>query len=143
MGSEMCIRDRFHIHTVHEGHKVFKCDTCDKLFTQDSSLNAHIHSIHEGEKDCYNCHICPSSFTQPGILRRHIYTLHEGNKQFKCGKCGKLFTHEYSLKKHINVIHGGKKPKNKDYNCELCGNCLLYTSPSPRDLSTSRMPSSA
>ena len=24
-----------------------------------------------------------------------------------------------------------------------CGNCLLYTSPSPRDLSTSRMPSSA
>ena len=26
---------------------------------------------------------------------------------------------------------------------ELYGNCLLYTSPSPRDLSTSRMPSSA
>ena len=26
---------------------------------------------------------------------------------------------------------------------EACGNCLLYTSPSPRDLSTSRMPSSA
>ena len=24
-----------------------------------------------------------------------------------------------------------------------CGTCLLYTSPSPRDLSTSRMPSSA
>ena len=26
---------------------------------------------------------------------------------------------------------------------ELSTNCLLYTSPSPRDLSTSRMPSSA
>ena len=26
---------------------------------------------------------------------------------------------------------------------EQCGYCLLYTSPSPRDLSTSRMPSSA
>ena len=26
---------------------------------------------------------------------------------------------------------------------ELAGSCLLYTSPSPRDLSTSRMPSSA
>ena len=26
---------------------------------------------------------------------------------------------------------------------ELLKNCLLYTSPSPRDLSTSRMPSSA
>ena len=27
--------------------------------------------------------------------------------------------------------------------CQLCSTCLLYTSPSPRDLSTSRMPSSA
>ena len=27
--------------------------------------------------------------------------------------------------------------------CFLCNACLLYTSPSPRDLSTSRMPSSA
>ena len=26
---------------------------------------------------------------------------------------------------------------------KICKNCLLYTSPSPRDLSTSRMPSSA
>ena len=26
---------------------------------------------------------------------------------------------------------------------ELCGNCLLYTSPSPRDVEESRMPSSA
>ena len=28
-------------------------------------------------------------------------------------------------------------------NCNYAGICLLYTSPSPRDLSTSRMPSSA
>ena len=27
--------------------------------------------------------------------------------------------------------------------CKLSEDCLLYTSPSPRDLSTSRMPSSA
>ena len=30
-----------------------------------------------------------------------------------------------------------------EFSKELCGGCLLYTSPSPRDLSTSRMPSSA
>ena len=29
------------------------------------------------------------------------------------------------------------------YRNHMDGNCLLYTSPSPRDLSTSRMPSSA
>ena len=34
------------------------------------------------------------------------------------------------------VAEGGKE-------VDICRNCLLYTSPSPRDLSTSRMPSSA
>ena len=29
------------------------------------------------------------------------------------------------------------------YGTNMVGGCLLYTSPSPRDLSTSRMPSSA
>ena len=33
--------------------------------------------------------------------------------------------------------------KDKEFLFELLWNCLLYTSPSPRDLSTSRMPSSA
>ena len=32
---------------------------------------------------------------------------------------------------------------NDYYSNEEINNCLLYTSPSPRDLSTSRMPSSA
>ena len=36
-------------------------------------------------------------------------------------------------------------PDLTDAECEITdfGTCLLYTSPSPRDLSTSRMPSSA
>ena len=33
--------------------------------------------------------------------------------------------------------------QDKYGKCVQCGSCLLYTSPSPRDLSTSRMPSSA
>ena len=36
-----------------------------------------------------------------------------------------------------------EKLKNKDIRILLDKICLLYTSPSPRDLSTSRMPSSA
>ena len=38
------------------------------------------------------------------------------------------------------IIIGTNVPKVYE---ELCKLCLLYTSPSPRDLSTSRMPSSA
>ena len=35
------------------------------------------------------------------------------------------------------------RPGSRDKSHKMIGSCLLYTSPSPRDLSTSRMPSSA
>ena len=45
-----------------------------------------------------------------------------------------------------DIIHGGSdhdEIHGGDGNDELYGNCLLYTSPSPRDKRQSRMPSSA
>ena len=48
----------------------------------------------------------------------------------------------------VAVLVGGSAPRvevfarPRDHKAELW-TCLLYTSPSPRDLSTSRMPSSA
>ena len=42
-------------------------------------------------------------------------------------------------KSYVNDLFYGLNPKNKP----KASTCLLYTSPSPRDLSTSRMPSSA
>ena len=42
------------------------------------------------------------------------------------------------LLEEFNIGH-----KRKTLGISLSGGCLLYTSPSPRDLSTSRMPSSA
>ena len=42
----------------------------------------------------------------------------------------------------VEVHSGGRVPKFKHQLYDWLG-CLLYTSPSPRDLSTSRMPSSA
>ena len=43
---------------------------------------------------------------------------------------------------HLNNLPD-KKPSNIELNNDAIQICLLYTSPSPRDLSTSRMPSSA
>ena len=37
----------------------------------------------------------------------------------------------------------GKRHAERQFSESVSYNCLLYTSPSPRDLSTSRMPSSA
>ena len=37
----------------------------------------------------------------------------------------------------------GNIKQESNFRANVCEGCLLYTSPSPRDLSTSRMPSSA
>ena len=42
-----------------------------------------------------------------------------------------------------DVHYNGKGQVIRDWSETRRGDCLLYTSPSPRDLSTSRMPSSA
>ena len=43
----------------------------------------------------------------------------------------------------IAIKGGGCSGFQYEFTFEQSKNCLLYTSPSPRDLSTSRMPSSA
>ena len=45
------------------------------------------------------------------------------------------------LSSNVENLHDSYVLENVSDEEELC--CLLYTSPSPRDLSTSRMPSSA
>ena len=43
----------------------------------------------------------------------------------------------------VEIVKGAIKAKENGVNVVLCGDCLLYTSPSPRDRTRSRMPSSA
>ena len=59
----------------------------------------------------------------------------------KCRVCGEL----KDLRDGYYKTHKGRGdiPSAYSYECKMCTICLLYTSPSPRDLSTYRMPSSA
>ena len=66
------------------------------------------------------------------------------NYPFEKGKISPRFRGEHALRRYPNG-------EERCIACKLCEavcpaqaiTCLLYTSPSPRDLSTSRMPSSA
>ena len=69
----------------------------------------------------------------------------------KCKKCGLTFRADKLISEIANVEipesadleDFDKMIQEKNIVCTKCKGCLLYTSPSPRDLSTSRMPSSA
>ena len=60
----------------------------------------HIHTVHEGQKD-NKCESCGKLFSQAANLKRHIHLIHEGNKDYKCESCGKSFSHAWNLKKHL------------------------------------------
>ena len=64
---------RRHIKTVHEGHKDFKCKSCEKSFTPDS-VRGHIKNIHKGHK-YFNCDPCEKLFTSASNLREHNFPL--------------------------------------------------------------------
>ena len=69
-------------------------------------------------------------FTKPfPIQAQAIPELLQGNDVIGQAHTGTGKTATFGIPMLQNIIHGG--------------GCLLYTSPSPRDLSTSRMPSSA
>ena len=82
-------------------------------------MKKHIHTVHEGHKD-YKCVSCGKSYSVAGSLKKHIHTVHEGHKDYKCESCGKSYSVARSLKKHILTYHavdesGSKSRKIKNW----------------------------
>ena len=50
------------VHTVHEGHKDYKCEDYGKSFTAAQTQQRHIHIVHGGHKD-HKCESCGKSFS--------------------------------------------------------------------------------
>ena len=69
------------------------------------------------------------------------YTVEEARELRKDNPKKYVEQAEASMAKHVELML--KFQKNGAVAFDYGNNCLLYTSPSPRDLSTSRMPSSA
>ena len=91
--------------------------TCAKSLSTSQGLKQHVNTVHQTHKVC-KCDFCGKSFTQPRALNTHIQAVHEGHKDYKCESCGKLFTTatylKFHLKKHIHMVH----EDHKDYKSE-------------------------
>lgn len=82
--------------------KIFKCETCSKVFVKRSELHAHL-VVHTGVKS-FLCDICGLAFTTKGNQRVHQRT-HFSQKRFKCRQCEKGFTRNFTLQQHIANAH--------------------------------------
>uniref|UniRef100_A0A8C6A3K0 Zinc finger protein 770 n=2 Tax=Marmota marmota marmota TaxID=9994 RepID=A0A8C6A3K0_MARMA len=57
---------------IHNGHKMFPCDKCEKVFPSVSKLQRH-YLIHTGQRP-FACSDCGKSFRQSAHLKRHKET---------------------------------------------------------------------
>ena len=71
---------RRHINVVHLKLKPFKCEQCDKRFSERSNLS------------------------------KHFKVVHLKIKAFKCQYCDKKFSKEYGRSLHVNSVHLREKP---------------------------------
>jgi uncharacterized Zn-finger protein len=69
---------------IHTMEKPFKCITCRKTFTENSSLTKHKRCHSEETRSAFKCDTCEKSFTENGSLSRHHKTVHLAQKNVKC-----------------------------------------------------------
>ena len=71
--------------SVHEGKNAFKCEICEKIFSQKGNMNKHIALIHEG-KNAFKCEMCEKAFLQrvACINTLHRYMKERRHSNVKC-----------------------------------------------------------
>ena len=114
---------------VHSGEKYFKCDQCEKKFSQSGGLNKHRKKAHQlpslkiqkvksnekNEISQFKCNICNKYFKYKSQLKLHE-RMHVGEKPFKCDYCEKKFSRSTYL-----LLHKKRHTGDKPYKCEFCG----------------------
>ena len=117
----------------------------------DSTYIVYVEYRYRNEKDIFFCSRMQSPLRRSYPGRRPSIQLHEIGS---VGLAQSTTTARKIIILRSTSMTRGKRPQSSsptltmdwhivDIQRYICSTCLLYTSPSPRDLSTSRMPSSA
>ena len=93
------------------------CSYCSVLLNNKIDLNNHIRNLHPDIKE--SCIICNDSFL---LIELKNFKCSNCLDKNKCDMCNKIVLSKNFKRHYSNCI-----THNQEYNC------LLYTSPSPRD----------
>ena len=77
----------------------YKCDVCNKIFTEKRSLLRHEKNTHGG-KNSYLCELCNKVYGRKEDLHRHKASTHYRTTEVQCSKCKKTFARADNLKRH-------------------------------------------
>ncbi|XP_038220512.1 zinc finger protein 28-like [Zerene cesonia] len=109
---------RMHIRRIHNAHRQYICDSCQRTFNTKSRLESHMatHSVALAEKLSY-CGICKVQYKNIYVYRNHLKnSVNHSERAYKCSHCNKIFASKLYLQKHIDFYHLLKSP----YKCIIC-----------------------
>eukprot|EP00831_Metopus_contortus_P083151 TRINITY_DN9147_c0_g1_i8.p2 TRINITY_DN9147_c0_g1~~TRINITY_DN9147_c0_g1_i8.p2 ORF type:complete len:136 (+),score=42.73 TRINITY_DN9147_c0_g1_i8:165-572(+) len=135
----MCIRDRYQrrVHGI-----LHNMDTSKKYLTE--KLNPILEPL---VAECLQeCPKDPAAFILEWIKKKYprlAKPIPKLEKKEEAGSEDESSEEDEEDISEIPAMSQRSSVARKAISAEAYGTCLLYTSPSPRDLSTSRMPSSA
>lgn len=93
--------------------KVYQCETCGKIFQNDSLLKQHDQFQHKNLPAAC-CMLCGKTFATKANLEKH-YIVHTSERPYKCEKCPSSYKTSYALTKH-KLLHQNVLP----YECRDC-----------------------
>ena len=83
--TEVNSTDSIEVVSVHEGNKLFKCESCDYTCGVENDMYQHVTSVHEGKKPL-KCQSCDYTCDLTSGMQQHVASVHEGKKTGKICK---------------------------------------------------------
>ena len=94
--------------------KHINCPHCEYKSSRNEHMQMHIDAVHLGLRP-FKCDVCDKDFTQKTHLRTHQKNVHENvqDTRFKCDECSKFYQSNQQLREHTERVHLKMKLQNR------------------------------